>query len=212
MRVNFTWDANTEPGVIGYKIYAGRASGVYDDDDSPKDVGNVLSGYYDVFEWGIWYFALTAYTIDSESEFSAEIQTWVSPLQLSIAAQNARLNAIETTIGTSAILRIRTGTPPANCAAANSGTVLATLTLPSDWLADAASATKGKAGTWLDSAGDTSGTAGHFRIYDSGGSTCHIQGVVTATGGGGDLTLNDLSITTGKSITITSFSMADNNT
>lgn len=54
--------------------------------------------------------------------------------QFSTAARNAALDAIETTAGTAPTLTIRTGSVPANCAAARAGTVLATLTLPSDWL------------------------------------------------------------------------------
>jgi len=46
-------------------------------------------------------------------------------VQLSVTARNARLDAIETAVGTSPILRIRTGAAPANCAAADAGTVLA---------------------------------------------------------------------------------------
>lgn len=60
-------------------------------------------------------------------------------LQLSTTVRNARLDQIESQIGTAPILTIRTGAAPANCGTANSGTVLATLTLPSDWLAAAAS-------------------------------------------------------------------------
>lgn len=132
-------------------------------------------------------------------------------VQLSTTVRNARLDAIESTIGASAIMRIRTGSAPANCAAADAGTVLAELTLPSDWLAAAASGSKAKSGTWSDASADASGTAAHFRIYDSGGSTCHLQGTVTATGGGGDLTLDSVSITAGQTVTITSFSLTDAN-
>ena len=53
-------------------------------------------------------------------------------LQYSTAVRNARLDVVESTIGTSAVLKIRTGAAPANCAAADSGTVLATVNLPSD--------------------------------------------------------------------------------
>ncbi len=63
-------------------------------------------------------------------------------LQLSAAVRNAMLDAIETTIGTSAVMKIRTGAPPASVATADSGTVLATLTLPSDWMAAASSGSK----------------------------------------------------------------------
>lgn len=132
-------------------------------------------------------------------------------LQLSITARNARLDAIETTIGTAPILTIRTGSAPADCATANSGTVLATLTLPSDWMANAASGSKAKSGTWQDASADNAGTAAHFRIHDSTGTTCHLQGTVTATGGGGDLTLDNTNIAAGQTVTITSFTLTDGN-
>lgn len=132
-------------------------------------------------------------------------------IQLSTTVRNARLDTIESTIGTSAILRIRSGSVPANCAAADAGTVLATLNLPSDWMAAASSGSKALSGTWQDTSADATGTAAHFRVYDSGGSTCHIQGTVTATGGGGDMTLDNTSITSGQSVTITSFTLTDAN-
>ena len=45
-------------------------------------------------------------------------------LQFSVAVRNARLDAIETTIGTSARIKMRTGAKPATCADADSGTAL----------------------------------------------------------------------------------------
>lgn len=132
-------------------------------------------------------------------------------IQFSVAVRNARLDAIETTVGTSAILKIRSGAAPASCATADSGTVLATLNLPSDWMAAASSGTKAKSGTWQDTSADATGTAGHYRLYASDGTTCHEQGTVTATGGGGDLTLDNTSIATGQTVTITSYSYTDAN-
>lgn len=132
-------------------------------------------------------------------------------VQLSVAARNARLDQIETTISTSAILEIRSGSAPANCAAADSGTLLASMTLPSDWLAAASSGSKAKSGTWEDASANNAGTAAHFRIKDSGGTTTHIQGTVTATGGGGDMTLDNTSIAAGQQVTITSFTLTDGN-
>jgi hypothetical protein len=132
-------------------------------------------------------------------------------IQLSVAVRNARLDAIENTVGTSAVLKIRTGSAPADCAAADSGTVLATINLPSDWMNAAASGQKTKLGTWQDASADATGTAQHFRLYASDGTTCHMQGTVTATGGGGDLTLDNTSIAAGQSVTITSFTLTDGN-
>src|SRR5687767_12554412 len=130
------------------------------------------------------------------------------PLQLSTAVRNAELNSIETTIGTAPILRLRTGAPPASCAAADSGTVIATLTLPSDWMAAASGGSKAIAGTWEDLSADNDGTIGHFRIYDSGDTTCHAQGTVTLTGGGGDMTANRVAVLSGDEVTITAFTLA----
>lgn len=132
-------------------------------------------------------------------------------LQLSVAVRNARLDAIETTISTSPVMKIRTTSVPANCAAADAGSVLATLTLPVDWLAAASSGSKALSGTWQDTSADATGTAAHFRIYDSGGSTCHIQGTVTATGGGGDMTVDNTSFATGQAFSVTTFVLSDGN-
>ncbi len=126
--------------------------------------------------------------------------------QFSTATRNAALDAIETTIGTAPTLEIRSGSVPANAAAADSGTVLATLVLPSDWLSNASNGSKSLSGTWQDLSADAAGTAGHFRITASG--TTHIQGSITATGGGGDMTLDNTSIAAGQQVVITSFTIS----
>lgn len=132
-------------------------------------------------------------------------------LQYSTTLRNAQLDQIETTIGVSAVLKIFTGAPPANCGTADSGTVLATLNLPSDWMAAASSGSKAKTGTWEDTSADNAGTAGHWRIYATDGTTCHMQGTITATGGGGDMTLDNTSIAQGQTITVTSFTITAGN-
>lgn len=132
-------------------------------------------------------------------------------LQYSVAVRNARLDVVETTIGTSAVLKIRTGAAPANCGTADSGTVLATLSLPSDWMAAASGGTKAKSGTWEDTSADATGTAAHFRLYASDGTTCHAQGTVTATGGGGDMTVDNTSFAAGQQFTVTSFTLTAGN-
>lgn len=132
-------------------------------------------------------------------------------VQLSTAVRNAMLDVIESTIGTSAVLKIRTGAQPANVAAADSGTILATLNLPSDWMAAAGSGAKAKSGTWEDTSADATGTAAHFRLYASDGTTPHAQGTVTVTGGGGDMTLDSVSFTAAQAFTITGFTLTAGN-
>ncbi|CAB4152621.1 hypothetical protein UFOVP605_16 [uncultured Caudovirales phage] len=132
-------------------------------------------------------------------------------VQLSVAVRNAMLDAIETTIGATAVLRIRTGAQPATCATADSGTVVATITLPADYFSAASGGTKSLLGTWTDASADAAGTAGHFRIYDSTGVTCGYQGTVTATGGGGDMTVDNVVFAAGQSFTVTTFTITAGN-
>ena len=127
-------------------------------------------------------------------------------LQLSVTVRNAMADAFESSINGAgdAVLEIRSGVA-ANCAAADAGTLLGTIDVPADWLAAASGGAKVLAGTWTTTAAAV-GTAAQFRIKV--GSTCHAQGTVTATGGGGDLTLNSVSISAvGQQITVTSFTL-----
>lgn len=132
-------------------------------------------------------------------------------IKLSVAVRNARLDSIESTIGASAVLKIRSGAAPTNITDADSGTVLATIALPADWMAAAASGVKAKSGTWDDNSADAAGTAGHFRIYASDGTTQHLQGTVTATGGGGDMEVDNTSFAAGQAFSVTTFSLTEGN-
>lgn len=130
-------------------------------------------------------------------------------LQLSVAVQNARLNAIETTISTTAKLLIYSGSAPANCAAAATGTLLATLTLPSDYFSAASGGDMAKNGSWTGTASGGSGaTPTHFRLADNAGTTIGLQG--SAGVGSGDLSF-DGTITSGQTITISTFTLTDAN-
>ena len=129
-------------------------------------------------------------------------------VQLSTTVRNARLDAVETAIGTGPILRVRTGAPPADCAAADSGSVLVSISLPSDWASAASGGSKAFVVPQSGTASGT-GTAAHFRIYDSGGSTCHMQGTVATSGA--DLTIDNASVTSGQTVTLSSLTLTDAN-
>lgn len=131
-------------------------------------------------------------------------------LQYSGAVRDAQLDAVETVVGTGPKLQIRTGAPPANCAAADSGTLLCEITLPSDWMAAASGGSKAKSGTWSGT-GAAAGSAGHFRVKNSAGSTCHAQGTVTATGGGGDMTMDNIVIAVAQAVTVNTFTLSAGN-
>ena len=123
---------------------------------------------------------------------------------------NAQLDQFEATTGTTAKLQIRTGAAPADCATAASGTLLCEMTLPSDYMSAASAGSKAKLGTWSD-VGAAAGTAAHFRVLDSAGTTCHMQGTVTATGGGGDMTLDNTSIAVAQVVTVSTFTISRGN-
>lgn len=136
-------------------------------------------------------------------------------LQFSAAVRNARLDAFETQVGVSPKLRLYNGTPPADAAAALSGnTLLCEMPLPSDWMAAASGGVKAKSGSWAGTgaAGAGGGTAAtFFRVYDNAGSACGLQGTVTVTGSGGDMTLDNVSIASGQAVAVNTFSLTDAN-
>lgn len=120
-------------------------------------------------------------------------------IDLATATQNASADAVGA-LASGGTVEIRTGSKPgANSAA--TGTLLATVTLPS----------AGSAASGVVSFGDpaqvtpvAAGTAGWYRVKSSGAATVW-DGTVTATGGGGDLTLATVSLSTGTPVDITFF-------
>jgi hypothetical protein len=126
-------------------------------------------------------------------------------VQYSVDVRNAMLDAIEAAIGVSAVLKIFSGAKPADCSAGNSGTELVSYDLASNWAAAASSGSKAFNDVPISEAALATGVAGHYRIYASDGATCHEQGTITATGGGGDMTVDNTSITSGQAVNVTGF-------
>lgn len=100
-------------------------------------------------------------------------------------------------------IEVRTGSAPALASDADSGTLLAVCTFgtpafaaPVDGVATANSITG-------DASANNSGTAGHFRFKQSGG-TVVVQGSVTGIGGGGEMQLSSTSIVAGIPFNISS--------
>lgn len=99
--------------------------------------------------------------------------------QFSVTLRNAWLTTYETTIGPSPIMRIRTGSQPSSCAAAATGTVLWTETLPSDFMGAPSNGSSSKLGTW-EAVVAAAGTAGWYEIVSAGSpSERHEQGSIT---------------------------------
>ena len=124
-------------------------------------------------------------------------------MQYGATLRNNQVSQIQTTIGSTGHLKIFSGAVPANCAAADPAGPLCDITLPGTFLTSAAGVTT-IAGSWSVAATGT-GTAVTFRMYD-GSAVCHVQGNVTT-----DLVLNNTSIASGQTVTVTSFTVTAGN-
>jgi hypothetical protein len=129
-------------------------------------------------------------------------------LQFSTTDRTAFATQLCTAIA-SGTIKLFSGAEPANCAAADPSGLLATGTLPATAMT-AASGVATKAGSWTLT-GSAGGTAASFRIYDSGGTTCRQQGSATASGGGGDMTLDNASIANLQVITVQTYQITIGN-
>lgn len=134
----------------------------------------------------------------------------MATLQLSVRARNALLDAIESGISTAPFLELRAGALPADCAAVSTGALLSRDALPSDWMNAASGGTKTKNGTWTATGltGIATTNIGYFRIYGFGSpDMCDMQGDVTATGGGGAMTVDNISLAAAQVVTINTFTL-----
>jgi hypothetical protein len=99
-------------------------------------------------------------------------------------------------IGSAATIEIRSGAMPATPETAASGTLLATVTISGSFTSS------GGVLTAADPASVTiaaTGTAGHFRVKTSGG-VAKLDGDITATGGGGAMTLATVALSSGATL------------
>lgn len=121
---------------------------------------------------------------------------------LSATLRNALLAGYETTF-TAGSLKFRSGSKPAAITDPSTGTVGATITLPADCFTAPSGGSVSKNGTWSVAA-SASATIAHYELCDSGG-TVHERGSVTTTGGGGDLTVDNITTEVGQTVTVTSW-------
>jgi hypothetical protein len=122
-------------------------------------------------------------------------------LRHSTTARNAMADACLALLDAGAgpgVLQIRSGGMPASPQAAASGTLLATVTL-ADPVSGAASNGVDTITDPVAVTGVADGTAGWARFQDSGGNAV-LDADVTATGGGGAITLSTVTISTGVTV------------
>lgn len=130
-------------------------------------------------------------------------------LSYSTTLRNAQLDAITTAIGTSGKVRIYSGTRPANVAASITGTQLAELPLSATAAAAASSGVLTLNAITTDASADATGTASHFRVFQSNGTTAVVDGDVGTSGS--DMNLNSVSLTIGGSVSVTSWTITAGN-
>lgn len=123
---------------------------------------------------------------------------------LNFAAANLALDFLyDTHFPAGSILELRTGEKPGAENAAT-GTLLVSITSPASPWAAAASGQKTKQGTWSTTAAAT-GVIGYYRFRNAA-DTRREDGSVTVTGGGGDATVNDVTVgTIGMAVSVNTF-------
>lgn len=130
-------------------------------------------------------------------------------LLFSTALRNARADAITTALGSTAVLRVYSGTRPATPATALSGnTLLGECAMSNPVAGSASSGVLTFSAVSQDNAANNSGTATWFSLL-TGGGTRVIDGDVSATEGGGDLKLNTTTIVAGGPILISSLVLTE---
>jgi hypothetical protein len=121
-------------------------------------------------------------------------------------------SGMQTAFDTDGRIAIYSGSKPANADAdVGAGTLLATLSLASDAFAANSSGSVAFNSITSDTDAAASGTAAWFRIYKAAdgatGSSAtkrRLDGSITATGGGGDMELDNTAVTQHGTVAITS--------
>ena len=125
-------------------------------------------------------------------------------IQYSDAHRTASMNDLVTKCGTSAIIKLFSGSVPANNSVADTGTMLVSITANSVAFGTVANGVLTVSGTPLSNTAVASNTATYFRIYPSAITTTNavIQGNVATSGA--DLNLNSTAIVSGQAVTLSS--------
>jgi len=96
------------------------------------------------------------------------------------------------------------GTPPTNADDAINGTLLAELTMGATAFGSPTNGVVTANAITADSSADNTGTADYFRVWNSAGTTCYLQGTA-GIGASYDLNMNNNSIQSGANVSVTAF-------
>lgn len=132
-------------------------------------------------------------------------------IRLATATRNAAADGVvdRVDVGTTELngfIRVYSGAQPASANDAPSGTLLAEWDAQDPAFGAAASGTATLQGTPIATTGTDTGTAGWFRLVNRDEATV-LDGSVTATGGGGDMEVDNTSIASGQTVNLTSMTV-----
>ena len=127
-------------------------------------------------------------------------------IQYSLTHRTNAMSQLNTDIGANAVIKVFTGTIPANCGTADTGTLLVTFAGNAGGFGTVASQILTAYAVASANAGNT-GTAGYFRIYPSAATSTNA--VVQGTCGlsAADMILTNTSITSGQTCNFTSLTV-----
>ena len=127
-------------------------------------------------------------------------------VQYSLTHRTNAMTQLNTDIGANSVIKIWTGTPPANCGTTDSGTLLVTFAGNAGGFGTVTSQVLTASAVASANAGNT-GTAGYFRIYPTAasGTNAVVQGTVglAAT----DMIVTNTSINSGQACNFTSLTV-----
>lgn len=127
-------------------------------------------------------------------------------ISLAVATKSSRATALNTAVGTSAVIQIRSGTQPANADATATGTLLASLTCSSSAFGAVSNGVLTLNAVTQANAVAT-GTAGWARVLTSGGTAIIDLDVNTTAA---SVIMNTTSIVNGGPVQITSGTITEN--
>jgi len=128
-------------------------------------------------------------------------------MQVSVAARNALLEDVATSLVTPTLRVMRILNASQSSPDTQTGTVLAEITLPSSPFAAASAGSMSLTNTWQDLSINTTGTAVAFRLVGANSPGYNVSGTVGVAGSGADMIVDTVSFIAGQSFVVTSLTM-----
>lgn len=127
-------------------------------------------------------------------------------IQYSLTSRTNRMTQLNTDIGANAVIKVFSGTQPANCGTADSGTLLLTFAGNAGGFGSVASQVL-TASAVASVTASASGTAGYFRVYPSAATAINAVFQGTAGLSATDMILTANPVTAGQTCNFTSLTV-----